>query len=288
MQTGVELSLQDIEQQVARAERRNRLITVAIAAAVVGGAALFLQFTYHKLESLNGQLQNVTGQLEKANTDLNASQQRLESVNTARSDAEDQLKKLQAEAANQAGQIAQLSAQLAGQRQQAESLKQDLQNANSKLDELKGQIKSATDFTRYGHQIDFADAKNLYNTSSPLGELLSKILELQRRNLVFDFANRIEAGFTSPGFAGYVLQQLGKLPAGMAPDRALQRLPAANEPQLGDIIQYETGFALFYLKDRRGAPFVIGMTPLGIASLNLDFKARRTGVLRTNIYPDQH
>lgn len=276
MQAEADLSLQDIEQQLASSERRNRFITVAIALAVMAGAGLFLQFTYHKLESLNVQLQ-------KAGTDLAESQKRLDSVNATRSQAEEQLKKLQADATEQAALIARLNTQLTDQRQQAASLKAQLEDANKRLDELKGQIQAATDFNRYLHAIDFADAKNLFNTSSALGELLVKILELRDRNLKFDFANRIEVGFTSPGFAGYVLQQLRKVPPGPA-DTALRNLPHTAEPELGDIIQYETGFALFYLKDQRGAPFVIGMTPRGIAALNVDFNVRRTGVLRTNIY----
>lgn len=111
-----------------------------------------------------------------------------------------------------------------------------------------------------------------------------KILHFRDRDLPFSFTNRPEVGFTSPGFAGYILQQLRRVPDGYPPETTLRTLPSVSEPQLGDIIEYETGFALFYLRDRRGSPFVIGMTPMGITALNLDFGARRTGVLRTNLY----
>jgi hypothetical protein len=276
MPTDGELALQDIEIQFVRSERRSRIITVAIAAAVVAGAALFLLFSYNALQNLSGQLKTVR-------LDLTASEQRLTNVNEERNSAQQQLSKLQADAQAQAGELAKVNAQLSAQRQQADSVKQQLDQANAKLVQLTNQIAAATDLIRYLHPIDFADVKSFTGVFS-LDDLLLTIVKLQAQNLKFDLANRPEVGFTSPGFAGYVLQFIGKAPKGMAPEAVLRTLPRTDHPVLGDVILYETGFALFYFKDRRNAPFVIGMTPLGIAPLNFNFHVKQIGALRTNVY----
>ncbi|MBV8841018.1 MAG: hypothetical protein JO000_31150 [Alphaproteobacteria bacterium] len=265
----------EIEVQIASRERRTLAITAIISAGIILGAIALLAVTYWTLSDLNAQLSAAQQRLEMVRTDLEGSQAKLAQVDAARKESEASYGQVKAA-------LAAAETQLAQQRQEAERLRAQLADSNSKLEALTAQIRESADLTRYLHPIDFADAKNLYNTAPQLGDLLARILSLKDRNLPFNFANRPDVGFTSPGFAGYVLQELRRLPAG-APDAALRTLPSATEPQLGDVILYETGFALFYLKDHNGAPFVIGMTPKGVAALDPDFRVRRTGVLRTDL-----
>jgi hypothetical protein len=89
-----------------------------------------------------------------------------------------------------------------------------------------------------------------------------------------------EQGFDSPSFAAYVLRRLKpealpELPATndlVAASRAIiSSLPSTNNPGIGDLNFYPSGYALFRFVDRRGQPFVIGMTPQGIVALDPNF-----------------
>jgi hypothetical protein len=254
--------LDNLEKDIARRERRGLILTIVIALSSVAAAAAFLLFTYYKLSEASSQLDSIRAEMASR-------QQQLASVTKAKEDAETALDHART--------------QIEEAKKESDRLKIQLTESNQKLLQLESQIRESADLVQFLHPIDFADAKNLYNTSPKLGDLLAEILQLKDRNLHFSFANNPQDGFTSPGFAGYILQKLRRLPQGMPPDAALRTLPAAAEPQLGDIVQYETGFALFYLKDHRNQPFVIGMTPKGIAALKPDFRVKRIGVLRTGL-----
>jgi hypothetical protein len=289
--------LRDIEAKIAAGERRTLAITSLIAAGIVLMAAAFLTFTYFTVSDLSRQLVTVRQDLSDSQRELAANRASLAEMNATRTKSEAELAVLRDETKKRADDLARVTAQLKEasaarqiaeaelqmQRQQAERLRVELAESNRRLEALAGQIQESANLTQHLHPIDFADAKQLYNTAPALGDLLAKILSLRDRNLPFSIANRPEIGFTSPGFAGFVLQELGRIPAGR-PDEALRSLPVGTEPRLGDIVQYETGFALFYLKDHGGSPFVIGMTPRGIAALNVNFNVRRTGILRTDLY----
>jgi hypothetical protein len=47
-------------------------------------------------------------------------------------------------------------------------------------------------------------------------------------------------------------------------------LPPTTQPKTGDLVIYPSGYAMFYFADPQG-PFVVGMTPLGIAAFKSDF-----------------
>jgi hypothetical protein len=122
------------------------------------------------------------------------------------------------------------------------------------------------------------DAESLAGSSDQLGKLLARVLDLQSRNTRFSSANKPGVGFNSPGFTGYVL---GRVVRG----KSMAGLPETDTPGLGDIIRYQNGFDMFLLEDARGEPFVIGMTPVGIAALEPDFGVPRAGALSTGIVP---
>jgi hypothetical protein len=127
------------------------------------------------------------------------------------------------------------------------------------------------------HPVTEADAEKLADSSDRLGRLLTRVLDMQEQNTRFSSANKPSVGFNSPGFTGYVL---GRVVRG----KSLKSLPATDTPQLGDIIRYQNGFDMFLLEDAEGTPFVIGMTPVGIAALEPDFGVPRAGALATGIF----
>jgi hypothetical protein len=40
-------------------------------------------------------------------------------------------------------------------------------------------------------------------------------------------------------------------------------------PRNGDLVFYRAGYAMFYFADPREGPFVLGMTPFGVAALKI-------------------
>ena len=127
------------------------------------------------------------------------------------------------------------------------------------------------------HPVTVEDAEKLADSSDRLARLLSRVLDMRASNTRFSSANKPSVGFNSPGFTSYVL---GRVVRG----KSLKSLPATDTPQLGDIIRYENGLDMFLLQDSAGVPFVIGMTPVGIAALEPDFGVPRAGALATGIF----
>src|SRR5262249_9144237 len=284
------VGFQDIETRVARHERRGLAVTILFVGVFVAGAAAFLGYTYLTLNSLSEQLERVradlltsTRNLDEVNVarvaaqqemhglraDLEVSNRRLTEVNAARLEAERTVQSLQAEAVRQRSAVAELTSQL--------------EEANKKLRELTSQIHESTNYVRYLHPVDWADAKDLYNQSPKLGNLLQQILRMRNDRIRFSFANTPNIGFTSPGFAGYILQVVKDREPSSPPDAVLRTLEKTSAPVPGDLIVYETGFTMFFLQDHLRKPFVIGMTPQGIAALEPDFGVRRLHALRTGL-----
>jgi len=57
----------------------------------------------------------------------------------------------------------------------------------------------------------------------------------------------------------------------------MEFLPSTDSPQTGDLIFYATGYTMFYFRTYEGEPFCIGMTPVGIAPLKIDFGPKILG-----------
>jgi hypothetical protein len=141
---------------------------------------------------------------------------------------------------------------------------------------LEEQIGLSIGFREHLHPVDLEDAKLLASISDRLAHLLALVLRFQEDETPFSSANEPGVGFNSPGFANFVLSEI-------EPGMNLAALPATSDPKLGDIVEYEGGFALFLLQDADAQPFVIGMTPAGIASLEPDFGVPRSGARSTGL-----
>jgi hypothetical protein len=142
---------------------------------------------------------------------------------------------------------------------------------------LKEHIGLSVALSKHLHQVGTEDAEKLADSSDRLSRLLSRVLDMQEKNTRFSSANKPSVGFNSPGFTGYVL-------GGVIRGKSLKSLPETDTPTLGDIIRYENGLDMFLLQDAEGEPFVIGMTPVGIAALEPDFGVPRAGALSTGIF----
>ena len=153
-----------------------------------------------------------------------------------------------------------------------------LGEAEAVVASLKEHIGLTVALAQHLHPVTPADAESLADSSDQLARLLSRVLDLQSRNTRFSSVNKPDVGFNSPGFTGYVLGRVAR-------GKSMASLPETETPRLGDIIRYQNGFDMFLLQDAQGEPFVIGMTPVGIAALAPDFGVPRAGALSTGILP---
>ncbi|MCB1503027.1 MAG: hypothetical protein KDK07_25160 [Bauldia sp.] len=163
-------------------------------------------------------------------------------------------------------------------------LRADVAYADTRLEEAQAMVAALKDhigltvaLSEHLHPVGSADAEKLADSSDRLGRLLSRVLDMRAQNIRYSGANKPSEGFNSPGFTGYVLGRVAR-------GKTLTSLPETDTPQLGDIIRYQNGFDMFLLQDAEGEPFVIGMTPVGIAALEPDFGVPRAGALATGIF----
>jgi hypothetical protein len=161
------------------------------------------------------------------------------------------------------------------------SLRADLERDQASLRSVQAQLRESSNLVRREHQVNLTDLKFFATELPAAGDLLSEIYNLRQSR--WGLANTLKGGFDSPGFAGYVLQRVGRLPK-TDPEQALSKLPrSGGRPFIGDVILYETGFAMFYFRDFEGRPYVMGMTPVGVLALEPSFGPRRLAVFRTGI-----
>lgn len=285
-------SLQEIKSKIASRERSSLVTSAAISAAIIAGAVLFLFYTAYLLQSSNAKLTQVQTELAQRQADLAQTAQANAAAKAMETKLQAEVASLRSDAERANAEKTKLQADVASARTDAERanaevarLRAAVDDANRQLAALAAQIRTSTDYAQHLHPVGWEDAKYLYGSSNRLADLLDKILRLREKKVPFNLDNTVEKGFTSPGFAAYILEQLAVVPPGTPPQRAIEGLPKADTPKLGDLVLYRGGFAMFYLEDHQRNPFVIGMTPAGIAALQPDFGVPREDVRRTGILP---
>jgi hypothetical protein len=111
-------------------------------------------------------------------------------------------------------------------------------------------------------------------------EILGVILSLQREGVAWSgTGDSRSTGFHSAAFVAHVLRTTGHTmgflelvaDASASRDRLYQSLRYKEAPSIGDLVFYPGDLVFFYLADRAGRPFVIGMTPRGIRALEPSF-----------------
>lgn len=238
------LDYEQLNRRIEAGHRRSLVSTIILSIATLVVAGGLLAFTGYEIKQANRQLGEVQGKITQANQ--------------ANESAQSELKKTQD----------QLRAALA-----------QVTDLQSQLDAAKKQLSDALDLSKHAYTLHWDDLKLLYVQNGNAGEVLVKIEQL-RNNVKWGMANTPAGGYNSPGFAELVLKQLGRVPNGTS----LANLPRDDgPPRAGDIVVYASGYSLFYFRDQNQKEFVVGMTPLGVLSLNYDFGIKRETVLHTGL-----
>lgn len=234
-----------LERRVAHGERRAFLRTLVAMAIPVAAAAVILALTYGEIEDAQAKLQTVEGALAEAKT--------------AEAKAKRETRALE---------------------DKAKAAVDEAKSAEQRLAELETRLQDAAKFDRHLYPLGWGGVKSAATLVRDGGHVLMLLLEMRSAGFGWSFANTPDKGFTSPGFAAFVLAELGKLPKDSALAEFRQLPVTRDRPKPGDIVLYEGGYAMFYFEDRQGQAFVVGMTPVGITSLQADFGPKRTGVIR--------
>jgi hypothetical protein len=260
----------DLDARIHNYQRRGMIGTVLVTLVLflVGIVVVYvmttrLAATYRQLTETEQALATAKQQLDQAGQDLAA-------VTAQKQAADAALSAAQAE-------IARLS-------DTKLQLQKEVTELNEQADNAVKQVQQSTEYKQHLHPLDWTMAKELYSVSDRVAGLLEAILSYSKQGsdkpLKFSLANDLEKGFTSPGFARFILQK-------QAGEQAeLSSLPVqTGAPQNGDIIRYDGGYAMFYFENPYSHDnFVVGMTPLGIVAVDRKFGPKELGILRSSDY----
>lgn len=233
--------------------RATALVTLALLAAI---AALVL-YSWLRLEALRADIADESAALAKVTAQLTASQQQL--------------------AASQQ-QLTASQRQLTASQQQLTASQQALAEARTSLAEAQKSVAEASNFVKHLHPLDWRNEKLLMSRNPRAARLIEVLGQEQASNTHFGMQETQSGGFTSPGFANYVLSR--------ATGHAVRydSLPVrSGAPHPGDVVRYDAGYTMFYFVDvpPYATPFVVGMTPIGIASLEVNFGPKIIEVRQT-------
>jgi uncharacterized protein YoxC len=200
--------------------------------------------------------------------------------------AQKQVDDLKAEASTYTTQIDTLKKDAEAYKNQSQSLQGDTANYKNQVTELQAQLaeaqkalSEAVNLSRSVRTIDYVNAKEFASRFPGSESLLMDLLDLRQRRIKWKLGGQSpQEGFDSPSFAMYMLRQKRVSGIELKPGESLSeasrtlydKLPATTQPKTGDLAFYPAGYAMFYFADSQG-PFVLGMTPFGIAALKSDF-----------------
>jgi len=252
--------------QAEQTERKARQRAVVFSLIPVILAGLLLWFTGH-------QIQQASRQLAEIQATTQAMQAQRDEVKTQLAQTQTDLTTTRKTLGNTQQTLTDTQARLTTAEQDVKRLQTQLDDLNKSLDEVSKQLRLATDFSKYQFPGDWVDAIKLIESYYPRqGKILFDIYDLREAHWKLHGFSP-EEGFDSPSFAAYVLGNKNHLIKDPASNRyQLQDvLPRRSQPELGDVVFYQTGYTMFYFDNGRGNPFVIGMTPLGVLALKPDF-----------------
>jgi hypothetical protein len=148
-----------------------------------------------------------------------------------------------------------------------------------KSDSLANLMELAVNYKNKRYEFNYAIDKQLYSRYPKQTEMLSEMRGMIQANKVKWYlgGNSPEPGFDSPSFASFVINRHSKTRIEANERYKLRELlPSTQDPKVGDVVFYEHGYAMLYF-EYRNEPFVVGMTPLGLASLQFDFGPKLLG-----------
>jgi hypothetical protein len=164
-------------------------------------------------------------------------------------------------------------------RQEVARYQKSINEYVKRVSELEERLRQSTSYVEHIVQLDWSNVKYLHSRYPRQAELLERIIMLKEREVKWKLGGSSpEEGFDSPSFAAYLLDRVGLLRIPFSERYRLRELISpTSEPEVGDLIFYDTGYTMFYFKDRRGEPFCVGMTPAGIVALEIRFGPRLLG-----------
>lgn len=163
-----------------------------------------------------------------------------------------------------------------------QTLGEELKQKNDSLKILEESFEFAVNYKDKRFEMGYAADKEMYSVYPRQTQMLTEVRHLIEEDAVKWKlgGSSLEEGFDSPSFATYLIN---KFSSTQIPKDKTYRLDdyltKVQQPRVGDLVIYETGYSMIYFRSR-GKPFVIGMTPVGLASLQLDFGPRRIGYYR--------
>ncbi len=260
----------NLTSRIEQGQRQSLVRTIVLSLATVGVAGIVLFYTLNKIEEARSQLASVETQIKAANAAKASAVTELQTTQASLTKTQEALKAAEANASKLTQQVSALEGKLGSAQKALDESQQALASTQKALAE-------AADLKRHVYALNWGETKMMFVEFGDASRILEVITNLESRTH-WGLSNTMAGGYTSPGFAQLVLAQLHKLPA----NGSLAGLPHdSGAPNIGDLVTYEGGYALFYFRDHAQKEFVIGMTPFGVTALTYDFGTKRTGVIRT-------
>lgn len=141
------------------------------------------------------------------------------------------------------------------------------------LRNLQAKYEFGVNYMDKRYHFDFDIDKFLFSKYPIQTGILEEVRELiSEGNLNWKLGGDcVEDGFDSPSFASYLINKYSKtvIPKDKVYDldNYLQRI---EKPEVGDLIVYEHNYTMIYFEYEE-EQFCIGMTPVGLSSLKLNF-----------------
>lgn len=235
---------------VRRRQRASLRATALVTLALVAAIAALVLYSWLRLEALRADIADESAALAKVTAQLTTAQQQLTASKQ----------------------------QLTASQQQLGASQQALADARKSLAEAQKSVAEASNFVKRLHPLDWRNEKLLMSRNPRAARLIEVLGQEQASNTHFGMQETQSGGFTSPGFANYVLSR--------ATGHAVRydSLPLREgAPHPGDVVRYDAGYTMFYFVDvpPYATPFVVGMTPIGIASLEVNFGPKIIEVRQT-------
>ena len=267
---------ESLSRRIEQRERQTRRWVWIWTLIPIVVAFLFLAYTVW-------QIAKAEGNLSRANAELEQATQRLATADSNLRELRTQIPAAQATVTAAEATQAKLQADLSKVQVVLATSTAALSRSQSDLATTTAELGQARVYASDTCKIEPEYLKNYMGNGFLEGQILLYALELQKDKVPWnEKGSSIEDGFDSPRFAMFVLHHVGKLsdqPLNTLPWSILQRIP---DPMDGDIVHYEAGYTMFFYRNlgyevsEDGYSFepydcVIGMTPLGIQALKVNF-----------------
>jgi hypothetical protein len=267
----------DLVATAMRAQRSSLLYTAVATVVIAGLVGGFLYYSVDKLASVNDEIAQKSVALSDTSAKLVAAQHVLKESGGQLEIVTAKLDRSQIALRLAENELASNRTELDTIRKQLADTTTTLDDTQKRLDAAEEQLRHSTDIASHVRPLDLGDVKMLAGRFGKASRYLIAVTEISQSPMIrWGLANTPAGGFTSPGFAQFILQRTG------SPNVAIESLPVREgPPHPGDLIRYYSGYTLFYFPATDApshAAFVIGMTPYGVGALTPDFGVPRIDV----------